>query len=147
MAANIFVFLFCCLLAGLLYHFRLRKAATRAEVGRLALVCASIGIFFLANALFAYLGRGALLAAINTSPILSMKELEDVGTGVEVILDGTVSPDNPVRMASYVAYAGFVATARHKMIYPNLMLIANLVAVAAVVLLPWASWYLRHPQP
>jgi hypothetical protein len=45
------------------------------------------------------------------------------------------------------SHAGFVATARHKMIYPNLMLIANLVAVAAVVLLPWASWYLRQPQP
>ena len=229
MAANIFVFLFCCLLGGLLYHFPLRRAATQSEVGKLALAFAFIGIFFLVNAFFAYQGRRALLMAIHTPPILAMEVLEDVETGAPVILDGIVSEENPIRTENYVAhiecdedtctryvpsglllaldggdavisnddfkdrqwpssddvlflapaepvivvgttergviifgpdtgkgtlsihadmvYAGshedFVARARRNMVFPLVMLIANLVAVVAVVLLPWASWYLR----
>jgi hypothetical protein len=230
MAANIFVFLFCCLLVGLLYGFPLRRAATRAQVGKLALAFASIGIFFLANALFAYGGRRALLTAIHTPPILSMAVLEDVETGAPVILDGLVSPEHPIRSENYVTYiecdddacarygpsellialdggdavisnddfedrawpasadgvrflasgdpvivlgttergvvilgpekgketfsiradivyAGShedsVARARRNTVFPIVMLVANLIAVVAVVLLPWASWYLR----
>ena len=43
MAANVFVFLFSGLLVGLLYYFKLRRASTKAEVGRLALVLAFNG--------------------------------------------------------------------------------------------------------
>jgi hypothetical protein len=230
MAANVFVFLFSGLLVGLLYYFRLRRAATKAEVGRLAMVCAFIGVFFLVNALFAQLGRSALLVAADTSPVLSLDVLEAVETGAPVILDGIVSLENPTYIENYVGYiecnddactryvpssllirldggdvavrngdfedrgwpyasdgilflapgdpvivvgemergvtilgpdegketfsiradivyAGsredFVARAEARVILPTIMLIVNLVAVAVVLLLPWAGWYLR----
>lgn len=230
MAANSFVFLFSCLLVGGLTYFQLRKATTRADVGKLALAFAFIGIFFLVNAFFAYMGYRSLLAAINTPPMRSIDEFERAGTGAEVILDGTISADTPLVMADYVAYIecdeesctrylpsnllialdggdvaisnddfedrewpissddvlflapaepvivvgmvergvvlfgknkgretlslnadivyagsheGFVSRARQKMVFPIVMLIFNLVAVAGVILLPWAIWYLR----
>jgi len=230
MAANSFVFLFSCILVGLLYHFRLRRATTKAEISKLALVSSFIGIFFLANALFAYLGRSALQMAIEMRPVVSIEDLQDVETGAPVVLDGIVAPENAVSTANYVTYiecddasctryvpsrllialdggdavisnddfeerawpvsadgirflapnqpvivvgtmergvvlfgpdkgkqtsslhaeilyAGsredFVARARGKMIFPSVMLIANLVAFVAAVVLPWVSWHLR----
>lgn len=230
MAANLFVFLFSCILAGLLYYFRVRRATTKAELGKLALALVFIGIFLLVNTLFAYLGRSALLTAIETPPILSMEDLQDVETGGPVVLYGIISPLNPIRVANYVTYiecdddsctrdmpskllialdggdavisnndfedhvwpvssdgvrflarsepviivgtmergvvilgpdkgkqtssvyaeiifAGshedFVASARGKMVFPIVMFIANLVAFAVVVILPWVDWYLR----
>ncbi len=229
MAANVFIFAFACLLAWLLYRFPLRRAATRAEVGKLALVFAFIGLFFLANALLAYQGRLSLLAAVNTSPISTGEAWADAENGAGVVLAGLVSPQNPLRAGDYVAYiecddeactrdvpagllvaldggdavignddfedrawpvsggvlflaagepvivvgtvergviilgpdrgketlsiradvvfAGshqaFVARARRNVVFPTVMVIVNLVAVVAVVLLPWAGWYLR----
>jgi hypothetical protein len=217
-------------LVGLLHYFKLRRASTKAEVGRLALVLAFIGVFFLVNALFAQMGRGALLMAVDTRPVTSLDVLETVETGAPVILDGIVSLENPTYIQNYVSYiecdddgctryvpsrllirldggdvtilnddfedrewpyasdgvlflatgdpvivvgamqrgvtmlgrekgketfsiladivyAGshedFVTRAEARLIFPTILLIVNLVAVAVVVLLPWASWYLR----
>jgi hypothetical protein len=230
MAANVFVFLFSGLLVGLLYYFKLRRASTKAEVGRLALVFGFIGFFFLVNALFAQMGRGALLMAVDTRPVTSIEVLEAVETGAPVILDGIVSLENPTTIKDYVSYSecnddgctryvpssllirldggdvailnddfedrewpyasdgvlflapgdpvivvgamqrgvtmlgrdkgketfsiqadivyagsheDFVARADARLIFPTLLLVVNLVAVAVVLLLPWASWYLR----
>lgn len=104
MAANVFVFVFGCLLGGLLYYFRLRRAATRAEVGKLALAFAFIGVFFLVNALFAQAGRSSLLMAADMLPVLSIEDLDKVDTGAPIILDGIVSLENPTPVENYVTY-------------------------------------------
>lgn len=103
MAASIFIFAFACLLAWLLYRFPLRRAMARAEVGRLALVFAFIGLFFLANALLAYQGRLSLLAAVNTPPISTGQAWTEAENGAGVVLAGLVSAENPLRAGGYVA--------------------------------------------
>jgi hypothetical protein len=230
MAASVFIFAFACLLAWLLYRFPLRRATTRAEVGKLALVFAFVGLFFLANALLAYQGRLSLLAAVNTSPISTGQAWAEAENGAGVVLAGLVSAENPLRAGGYVAaiecddgactrdaptgllvaldggeavignddfearawptgagdalflaagqpvvvvgtvergvillgpdrgkgtlsiraevvFAGshqaFVARARRSLILPGVMIVVNLLAVAAVVLLPWVGWQRR----
>jgi len=44
---------------------------------------------------------------------------------------------------TFSAFEDFVARARGKMIFPSVMVVANLVAFVAAVVLPWISWHLR----
>ena len=90
MPGNLIAFLLCCLLAWLLYHFRLRKAASRAEVRRLLPIYLVLAAFLAFNALLAWQGRAAFRQAIEETPVTTQEKLEQAGTGAGIILDGTV---------------------------------------------------------
>jgi hypothetical protein len=104
MPGNLIAFLLCCLLAWLLYHFRLRQAASRAEIRKLLPVYLVLAAFLAFNALLAWQGRAALQQAIQETPILTRRGLENAGPGAQIILDGTVSPENQALYWEYIAY-------------------------------------------
>ncbi|MEJ5310057.1 MAG: hypothetical protein WHX52_09815 [Anaerolineae bacterium] len=104
MAINIFLFLFVSLLWGLLFVFPLRRAATRADFKPLRYFLIAFGVVFLGNAFLAFLGARSLWAAAVSPAVTSMDTFGDVAAGQSVILDGTVSIDNPMVLANYVAY-------------------------------------------
>ncbi len=104
MGANVFVLLFCGLMAWLLYRFKLSKAGSRTEVRKLFPFFFVFGGFFVLNALFAVMGRGGLNLALKMTPVTLLAVLEDTESGDGVILDGMVSANNPSSYGEYVAY-------------------------------------------
>lgn len=104
MPGNLVAFLLCCLLAWLLYHFRFRKAASPAEIRKLLPVYPVLAAFLAFNASLAWQGRAALRQASEATPIISRERLEETDSGVEIILDGTVSPENRALYWESIAY-------------------------------------------
>jgi hypothetical protein len=94
MAANTFILVFCGFMAWLLYRFKLSKAVSRTEVQKLLPFFFVLGVFFLFNALFAFMGQGGLELAIKMEPVTLLPVLEDTESGDGVILDGVVSANN-----------------------------------------------------
>ena len=104
MGANVFVLVFCGLMAWLLYRFKLSKAGSRAEVQKLLPFFFVLGVFFAFNALLAFMGRGGLKLTLKMTPVTFLAALEDTRTSTDVILDGVVSAENPTSYGEYVAY-------------------------------------------
>lgn len=104
MITNIFVLLFCGLMAWLLYRFRLKKAVSASEVRKLFPFFLVLVLFLLFNALLAWQGGMALVSAVDTPPVTTTAALKAIKTGGPVILDGEVSDQNSIVYKNFVAY-------------------------------------------
>jgi hypothetical protein len=106
MPGNLIALLLSSLLGWLLYQFRLRKAASPAEIRRLGPFYLVLACFLVFNAFLAWQGRAALVEAIRQgqAPLRTWKGLEDARTGAGIVLRGTVSAENEPLYWEYVAY-------------------------------------------
>jgi hypothetical protein len=104
MPANVAIFVFCALITWLLVRFRLREAASVADVRKVLPFFVALALFLLFNAWLAFVGRRSLVEAANAVPLTTLRALETIETGNGIILDGEVSAQNQATYWDYVAY-------------------------------------------
>lgn len=92
---SLLVLVLACLAAWLLYRFRLRKAYTRQQVRILFVPFLLISLILIANGLAVYYGRSRLAYLVETPFVRDTEEFSAFKEGDEILLRGTISPQNP----------------------------------------------------
>jgi hypothetical protein len=98
----IFAFLFLCLLAWLLYRFRLSKASSRDELRPLILPGAVFSLFFLGVAFFALLDWSKWYRFVDLPLTTTVAKLTEAKG--DVVIEGRVSQRNSIRERGFAAY-------------------------------------------
>ena len=97
-----FAFLFLCLLAWLLYRFRLRQVTSRAELRPLILPSVVFSLFFLGIAFFALVEWSKWYRFVDLPLTTTVAKLTEAKG--DVVVEGKVSQRNPIRERDFVAY-------------------------------------------
>ncbi len=98
----IFAFLFLCLLAWLLYRFRLSKVASRDELRPLILPGAMFSLFFLGIAFFSLVDWSRWYRFVDLPLTTTVAKLTEAKG--DVVVEGKVSQRNSIRERDFVAY-------------------------------------------
>jgi len=98
----IFAFLFICLLAWLLYRFRLSQAKARDELRPLILPSAIFSLFFLGIAFFALLDWSKWYRCVDLPLTTTVAKLTEAKG--DVVIEGRVSQHNSIRERGFAAY-------------------------------------------